>query len=82
MDIEFVENKQGNQISVSELKPGTVYKTKNEVSFLKLEDNKSVILTFATGEDWFCISDGSIEDNQPPITVLGHLVGIKVRHNG
>jgi hypothetical protein len=80
MYIKYVENEQDNQVDVSDLKPGTIYEA-DGASFLKLENSESIVLTYSNGDDCLYISDGTIEENQP-ITVLGHLVGIKVKRNG
>ena len=61
------------------LKPGTVFRWSNGMVSLKLHQNKCVHLTFSDGDDWFGVSDGSIERMYDTVAVYGMIDEIIVK---
>lgn len=58
------------KITIDDIEPGTVFKYGNGVVGLKLFE-KVALLKFSSGEDWFEISDGTM--NYHGIEILGRL---------
>lgn len=80
MIIETISNpKHETEIKFGDLEPGTVFEFESGIKTLKLQDGKCVHLTFSDSDDWFILSDGSMEARRRITKVWGKLVGLKVQ---
>lgn len=88
MIIEIVKNEEQvvEKIKFDDLEPGIVFQIDGEYGelgaiALKLEEDKYVMLTYSSGNDWFVLGDGSMVEDCEITKVYGKLVGLKAQYD-